>query len=155
MLSNASKYAIRSVLFLAENSSDKKKFGAKEIASELEIPLSFIAKILQKLAKEKVISSIKGPGGGFFTSKKNLENNICMILNVIENENIFEGCFLGLPRCSDENPCPVHHIVAPFKDALLNKFENQTIKDFATEIKQNGSFLSLKGIDLKNKDLLK
>ena len=155
MLSNASKYAIRSVLFLAENSSDKKKFGAKEIASELEIPLSFIAKILQKLAKEQVISSTKGPGGGFFTSKKNLKNNICKILNVIENEDIFEGCFLGLPRCSDENPCPIHHIVAPFKEALLNKFENQTIEDFALEVKRNGSFLSLKGIDVKSKDLLK
>ena len=155
MLSNASKYAIRSVLFLAENSSEKKKFGVKDIASELEIPLSFIAKILQKLAKEQVISSTKGPGGGFFTSKKNLKNNICKILNVIENEDIFDGCFLGLPRCSDENPCPIHHIVAPFKDALLNKFENQTIEDFALEVKRNGSFLSLKGIDLKSKDLLK
>ena len=155
MLSNASKYAIRAVLFLAENSSEKCKFGAKDIAMELEIPLSFIAKILQKLAKEQVISSTKGPGGGFYTSKKNLKNNICAILNVIENEDIFEGCFLGLPRCSDENPCPIHHIVAPFKDALLKKFENQTIEDFAKEIKQNGSFLSLKGIDLKSKDLLR
>jgi len=49
MLSNASKYAIRSVLFLAENSTENKKFGAKAIANELEIPLSFIAKILQNL----------------------------------------------------------------------------------------------------------
>ena len=155
MLSNASKYAIRAVLFLAENSSNKKKFGAKEIASSLDIPLSFIAKILQKLAKENVISSIKGPGGGFYTSKENLKNNICNILSVIENENIFEGCFLGLPRCSDENPCPIHHIVAPFKDALLNKFENQTIEDFAVEVKRNGSFLSLKDVEIKSKDLLK
>jgi len=155
MLSNASKYAIRSVLFLAENSSKTSKYGAKEIASELEIPLSFIAKILQKLAKSKVISSTKGPGGGFYTSKSNLKNNICTILNVIENENIFEGCFLGLPRCSDENPCPIHHIVAPFKEALLDKFENQSIADFAAEIKRNGSYLSLKGVELKGQDLLK
>ncbi len=155
MLSNASKYAIRSVLFLAENSSEHKKYGAKEIASELEIPLSFIAKILQKLAKSDVISSNKGPGGGFYTSKTNLQNNICQILNVIENEDIFEGCFLGLPRCSDENPCPIHHIVAPFKDALLEKFSNQSIADFAREIKENGSFLSLKGVSIKGNDLLK
>jgi len=155
MLSNASKYAIRSVLFLAENSTENKKFGAKAIANELEIPLSFIAKILQKLAKEGVISSSKGPGGGFYTSKNNLKNNINAILNVIEIEDVFEGCFLGLPRCSDENPCPIHHMVLPFKEALLDKFTNQTIADFSREVKTNGSYLSLKGVDLKNTDLLK
>jgi len=154
MLSNASKYAIRSVLFLAEKSSTQKRYGAKEIASELEIPLAFIAKILQKLAKANLISSNKGPGGGFYTTPDNLKKNICNVLNIVEGENIFDGCFLGLPSCSDEKPCPIHHIVAPFKDALLEKFKNQSIADFATEIKQNGSFLSLKGIDLKTKDLL-
>ena len=154
MLSNASKYAIRSVLFLAENSSKTKKYGAKKIASELEIPLSFIAKILQKLAKSQVISSAKGPGGGFFTSKNNLNLNVSHILKVIETEDIFEGCFLGLPRCSDDNPCPVHHIVAPFKEALLDKFNHQTIEDFAAEIKENGSYLSLKGITIQGKDII-
>ncbi len=154
MLSNASKYAIRSVLYLAENSSAINKYGAKQIAEELEIPVSFIAKILQQLAKSKVISSVKGPNGGFYTSASNLQNNVCSILGVIENEKIFEGCFLGLPRCSDENPCPIHHIVAPFKEALLDKFQNQTIGDFANEIKINGSYLSLKGVSIKGKDLL-
>ena len=154
MLSNASKYAIRAVLFLAENSSIDKKYGAKQIAQELEIPSSFIAKLLQQLAKDGVISSTKGPKGGFYMTTANLQNNINSILNKIENEDIFEGCFLGLPRCSDENPCPVHHIVAPFKEALWDKFEHQTIADFSKEIKQNGSYLSLKGVELKGEDLI-
>jgi len=155
MLSNASKYAIRSILFLADKSSKDKKFGAKEIAHELEIPLSFVAKILQKMAKAGVISSSKGPGGGFYTSPENLNNNILKILSLTEQTDIFEGCFLGLPRCSDENPCPIHHIVAPFKETLYTKFQNQSLRDFAIEIKQNGSYLSLKGIDVKTDNLFK
>jgi Rrf2 family protein len=148
MLSNASKYAIRAVLFLAEKSSEKAKFGAKHIADELEIPLHFIAKLLQQLAKAKVISSTKGPKGGFYTSSKDLENNVCKILDEIESGDVFEGCFMGLPKCGDENPCPVHHIVAPFKEQILSKFQAQTIKEFSKEIKENGSYLSLKGIQL-------
>ncbi len=147
MLSNASKYAIRSVLFLAENSSKNKKYGAKIIAEELEIPLHFIAKLLQQLARVNVISSSKGPHGGFYTAKKNLQNNVCAILDEIESGNVFEPCFMGLPQCGDENPCPVHHIVAPFKDALLEKFKHQSISEFSREIKEDGSLLSLKGID--------
>ncbi len=146
MLSKASKYAIRAVLYLAENSDKNKKFGSKQIAEELEIPYHFIAKILQKLSKEGVISSSKGPRGGFYMTKSNARNNVCRILDIIEAEKIFEPCFLGLPQCSDENPCPVHHIVAPFKEAIIEKFQNQTIADLAQEIKETGAYISLKNI---------
>ena len=146
MLSNASQYAIRAVLFLANNSSSTKKFGAKAISEELEIPLHFIAKLLQQLAKAKVISSSKGPRGGFYTSETDLTNNVCSVLDEIEAGNVFEPCFMGLPECGDDNPCPVHHIVSPFKDAILEKFKLQSIGEFSQEIKDGGTFLSLKGI---------
>jgi len=149
MLSNASKYAIRSVLFLANNSSKTKKYGAKKIAEDLEIPLHFIAKLLQQLAKKGIISSVKGPHGGFFISADDLENNVCAILDEIEKGDVFEPCFMGLPQCGDDNPCPVHHIVAPFKEAILQKFEHQTIRKFAEEINEDGTFLSLKDVDVK------
>ncbi len=148
MLSNASQYAIRAVLYLEEKSSKSKKFGAKQIAEELEIPLAFIAKLLQKLAKEEVISSSKGPKGGFFMTPKNGKNTVCDIIDQIDKGDVFDRCFMGLPACSDANPCPVHHIVSPFKDKLLTKFKSQTISEFSTEIASNGSYLSLKGIDL-------
>lgn len=147
MLTNASKYAIRAVLYLAENSSVKSKFGAKQIANDLEIPLFFIAKLLQQLVKAKVISSTKGPKGGFYTSDKDLSNNVCAILEVIEKDKILEGCFLGLSKCDDKNPCPIHHIVSPFKEAILWKFEKQSIGELAEEIKKDGSYISLKDID--------
>ena len=149
MLSNASKYAIRSVLFLAKNSSKEKKYGSKFISDELEIPLHFIAKLLQQLAKVHVISSSKGPHGGFYMTKQDLQNNVCTILDEIEAGDVFEPCFMGLPQCGDENPCPVHHIVAPFKEAILEKFKHQSIAEFAIEIKEGGTFLSLKGIHNK------
>lgn len=147
MLSNASKYAIRAVLFLAQNSSEDEKYAAKYIGEELEIPLPFIAKLLQQLAKQKVISSTKGPKGGFYMTEKNTEQNVCSILDEIEANDVFVGCFMGLPKCGDDNPCPVHHIVSPFKKKLLKKFEAQSIAEFSAEITKNGSYLSLKGID--------
>ena len=148
MLSNASKYAIRGVLFLADKSSATEKFGAKQIANELNIPLAFIAKLLQKLVKAKIISSSKGPRGGFYMTAENRRNNVCHILEVIESENIFNTCFMGLEKCDSKNPCPVHHIVATFKEALLKKFETQSIDEFAADIKEDGSYLSLKNVDL-------
>lgn len=149
MLSNASQYAIRAVLFLAEKSNVKQKFSATEIAESLDISVYFIAKLLQQLAKKNIISSSKGPTGGFYLTEQNLKLKVCDILDVIEIKNVFEGCFLGLPQCGDEHPCPVHHIVSEFKQGILEKFNNQTIAEMTEEVKEKGTYLSHKGINNK------
>ncbi len=142
MLTNASKYAIRSVLFLAQNSNIDKKYGAKYIADELDIPVHFIAKLLQPLVKKGIISSLKGPNGGFYFTPDNGKFKVCDIIEVIEGKNIFDSCFLGLPKCGDSNPCPVHHIVAPFKAELLKKF-NMSLNEFKEDMDNLGTFLTL------------
>jgi len=65
MLSQACKYAIRAVLFHGVESDEGQKYGAKKISEEFEVPQPFLAQLLRTLASIKVISSIKGPGGGF------------------------------------------------------------------------------------------
>ncbi len=130
MLTKASQYAIRAVLFLAQNSRTGEKYKAKDIADKLDIPHPFIAKLLQRLAKAGIVSSVRGPQGGFYMTSENMQYNMCRVLKELGNKPIFEKCFLGLPKCSDENPCPVHHIVAPFKEALLEKFRKQSIREW-------------------------
>ena len=73
MLSNASKYAIKAILYLAENSNSKNKISVKDITKVLDVPSPFLAKILQQLVKSKLISSTKGPNGGFYLDDKNKE----------------------------------------------------------------------------------
>ncbi|MCK5402095.1 MAG: Rrf2 family transcriptional regulator [Flavobacteriaceae bacterium] len=150
MLSSANKYAIRSVLFLALYTNESKKIGAKEIADKLESPQPFLAKLLQQLTRDKLISSTKGPNGGFFLSKKNKENTIWDIIKSIEGAKKFDQCFLGLSKCSDEKPCPVHYIVSGFKEKILKEFKDKTISHFADEVKRTGKILSLKEFNVFN-----
>ena len=65
MLSNSSKYAIKAVLFLSLNSSEIKWVMVKVIAKPINILQAYIAKLLQELSKQKIISSTRGPKGGF------------------------------------------------------------------------------------------
>jgi len=130
MLTKASQYAILAVLFLAQNCRTGEKYKAKDIADKLDIPRPFIAKLLQRLAKAGIVSSVRGPQGGFYMTSENMQHNMCRVLKELGNKPVFEKCFLGLPECSDENPCPVHHIVAPFKEALLEKFRKQSIREW-------------------------
>jgi len=136
MLSKSSKYAVRAVLYLATNKKYN-KYGSKEIANKLQIPAPFLAKTMQELARKNIISSIKGPNGGFFLTDKDLQNSVLDIIQAIDGLDKFDECFLGHPECNDVHPCVVHHIYSPFKTELLHNLKTKSILDFSNEIKKN------------------
>ncbi|SNZ01459.1 transcriptional regulator, BadM/Rrf2 family [Flagellimonas pacifica] len=148
MLSNACKYGIRSILYLAMHAEKEEKIGVKNIAEALEAPQPFLAKLLVQLAKNKLVSSFKGPTGGFFLDKENLENSVWDVIKCIDGTDKFEQCFMGLSTCGDENPCPVHFTVVPFKKKILNDFKDKTLKEFVDEIKLKGRYISLKDLEV-------
>ena len=148
MLSNACKYAIRAVIYLALNSDVNNKLGAKKIARELEVPPPFLAKLLRKLSTDRLVSSSKGPGGGFFLNQENFENTLWDVISSIDDEQKLDDCFLGLVKCNNANPCPVHYLVAPFKKQLLENFKTKSIITMAQEISEKGTVITLKGYSL-------
>ena len=70
MFSKACEYGIRAVIYIWSQSEEGKKIGIKDISKEIDGPEFFTAKILQSLAKQGVVSSAKGPNGGFFIEKE-------------------------------------------------------------------------------------
>jgi Rrf2 family protein len=148
VLSRASKYAILSTLFLAEHTSEDRKISAREISDSIDVPTPFLAKLFQQLVRAGIISSTKGPRGGFFMTAKNKDHTICDIIDNIDGMQRLTDCFLGLNACDSMNPCPVHFIVEPFKENLLKKFRDKSILEFAEEISEQGRVLSLKEIGL-------
>lgn len=143
MLSKASKYAISAVLHLTNNSTIEKKLGSKEIAEAIEIPAPFLAKTLQKLTRRGIISSIKGPHGGFYLSEKNKNKTLFNIIDCIDDIEKFNSCYLGQNNCDENNPCVAHNIYAPFKDKLIRKLKTKTILEMANEFEQNSSLKNI------------
>ena len=148
MLSNACQYALRSILFLAMYSDENNKIGAKKVSEELETPQPFLAKLLQQLAKSGLVSSIKGPNGGFYLTKKDKNNSIWDIIVCIDGTSKFDSCFMGLSSCSEETPCPVHFKVIKFKEKILSDFKEKTIIEFSEEIQNKGRSISLKDFSI-------
>lgn len=143
MLSNSSKYAIKAVLFLALYSSKKNKVMVKVIAEPINVPQAYIAKLLQELAKEKIISSSRGPKGGFYLNEDNLNRTIMSIINVIDGDKRLNACMLSLDVCNEEKPCPLHRIIYASKINILKSLKNKTIKELALDVEHGNSFLPL------------
>ena len=147
MLSNSTKYAIRAIFYLAIHSSETHKIGAKKIAEELEVPKPFLAQLLRNLTAFRIVSSTKGPGGGFFLDRQNRKKSIWDVIISIDGEAKFDQCFLGLAKCNEVNPCPAHATVAPFKKQILSDFRDKSIDQLVAEIEENGTVISLRGLN--------
>ena len=135
MLSKSSTYAIRAVLYLSLHSDVTKKYSPQHIANAINIPAPFLAKTLQILTKRGLVSSIKGRNGGFYLTKENAMNSLISIVDSIDGLSRFHECMLGLPVCGDDNPCPIHHAVAPVKKQLIEQLTLKTIKDLTEEVR--------------------
>ena len=143
MISNSSKYAIKAVLFLALHSKEDHKIMVKDIAKPINVPQAYIAKLLQELVKENIISSTRGPKGGFYLNKENESQPVINILNIIDGENRFTSCMLSLEKCNEDKPCPLHAILSPSRKKILKILNEKTIKELALDVEQGNSYLPL------------
>ncbi len=141
MVSNTCKYAIRAVVFISMNANGKHKTDLKQISDELNIPYSFLGKILQTLTKYKLLNSWRGPKGGFQLARPADEISVLDIIEIIDGKDLFEKCFFGFTICSNKHPgkkpCPVHHKTVALRTELYRLFKNQTIGELASVMKAN------------------
>jgi Rrf2 family iron-sulfur cluster assembly transcriptional regulator len=131
MLSNTCKYAIRALIYLGKYSEEGTRIGIKKISSDLLIPTPFLGKILQNLVKQKILVSTKGPNGGFGLGKKPEEISLYDIVKIVDGEDFFRNCLLGLQPCathfSEGKPCPVHKSFSPIRTQLYTFYQETTI----------------------------
>jgi len=144
MFSKACEYGIRAVIHIAVQSNEGNRASLKDIAKEIHSPEAFTAKILQQLAKNDIIDSIKGPNGGFEIEKKKMSKiKLSHIVLAIDGDSIFKGCGLGLKDCSELQPCPVHHKFKKIRGDLRNMMENTSLHEMSLGLKDGLTFLKL------------
>lgn len=142
MFSKTCEYSIRALIFVAMQSSFHKRVSLNDIAQEINSPVSFTAKILQKLVKSELLSSLKGPTGGFVINEARAgEITLSQIVSAIDGDSIYKGCGLGLENCNELRPCPVHHKFKIVREELRVMLEQTTLKELASGIPDGLTFL--------------
>ncbi len=142
MFSKACEYGIRASIFIAEQSLIDRKVSLKDVAEAIDSPAAYTSKILQKLSRNNIINSDKGPTGGFSMGKKELEKvKLGSIVFAIDGESIYNGCGLGLKKCNEKMPCPVHNQFKMIRDQLKKMLETTTVLSLAVDYEKGFSFL--------------
>lgn len=142
MFSKACEYGIRSAIYIASQSAQKRKVGLKEVAREIDSPEAYTSKILQKLSKGGVITSEKGPTGGFSIESQNLKSTkLSEVVIAIDGDGIFKGCGLGLKQCDELRPCPLHFKFKEVRDKLQLLLESTRISELSGNMDNGLGFL--------------
>lgn len=129
LLTKKSEYALLSLVSIAQSNTPK---NVDCLATELNISKSFLAKILQNLAKNGILNSFKGNNGGFTLKKPCDELTVLEITTIAEQKlpTVFECTTTdGTCESNKEGRCTIFPLLnnLQFK---INDFLNQlTLKD--------------------------
>ena len=134
IFSKTCEYAIRAVFYISQRTHEGYKAGIREIASSIDSPEPFLAKILQKLAKAGIVHSVKGPNGGFYIDADSFKRPLSDIVAAIDGDEIFTGCAMGLSYCSEVNPCPLHNEFKKVRNRITNMLYKTSISQFDNEL---------------------
>lgn len=140
ILSKSCEYAIRATVYVALKSRKSEKTGIIEVAEAIGSPMHFTGKILQTLVRKKILSSAKGPTGGFYV-ENGQDLFLIDIVRAIDGNGLFTSCVLGLEKCLEIQPCPMHDQVKPIRDLLMTEFSRKPVNDLVDEFPQHKYFL--------------
>ncbi len=127
-LSTKGQYGVRAMFELAKN-FEKGPLTIKEIASRQDVSTAYLEQLLNKLRKSDLITSQKGPGGGYSINSKPEEISVGMILNSLEGPVAITQCLDPAAKgCKRVEGCVAR---------LLWKSLGEKIEDFLDTINLN------------------
>ena len=130
MLTQTGEYALRALVYMARK-GEEGFCGVKEIATATGVPSNYLAKILQQLARAKVLESQKGFGGGFKVARKLSKISLMDIIDPLERIDKFRQCVLGQRLCNDQVACPLHHTWKAISGQYLGSLTHTSLQDIA------------------------
>ena len=108
-ISEAASLGMHAAVMLA--GSPRRRSASGEMAAELGVSEAHLAKVLQRLGKAGLVSSTRGPGGGFALSRPAAAIRLLEVYEAIEGPLLTRKCLLGVPACGASR-CLLGSIVA-------------------------------------------
>ncbi len=122
-------YAIRCVYYLSCNKRDDVTM-VEEIARKMHSPKSFLAKILQKLAKADIVKSYRGVKGGFALAKRPREITLLDVIEAVQGPVIMNICALDRRMCRVSGTCSIHPAWIEVRKQVENLLKKKNFASF-------------------------
>lgn len=109
LYSKGCEYTIRA-LICGLDIANGQGFRVEDACRKAKVPEPFTRKGFQHVAHKGLLQTVRGPGGGYRFATDPGAVSILEIVKIVDGQETFEHCIMGLSRCSDTAPCPIHEI---------------------------------------------
>jgi len=107
-LTTKGRYAVTAMLDLAIH-GQAKPVSLNDISGRQGISLSYIEQLFAKLRRCDLVSSVRGPGGGYRLARTGSEISIAQVVDAV-NESMDATRCQGKGDCQDGDQCVTHHL---------------------------------------------
>jgi len=121
------EYALIALRHLQQNKEGVLS-SSKEIATKYDIPKELLAKVLQSLVKNKVLTSTKGPSGGYKIATDPSKINMTNFFEFIEGPVGIMDCYFD-SGCEKQNNCIIRTPINKINDSIRSVFDNMTLAE--------------------------
>src|SRR5574337_958947 len=125
LITRETDYAVRTVLYLARNSG--RLVSVTEISEGMQIPKTYLAKLLQRLVKHHMLVSSRGASGGFQLARKPSEITLLQIMEIMQGPAVINICAIDSGRCGLSKTCSVHPVWVEIRKEVEKRLSRKTI----------------------------
>ena len=125
-LTRAGEYAIKGMLFLAQQSPDGLTPIA-DVARSQNVSAGFLAKIFQNLSRAGLVESHRGAGGGVSLGMSAEKITVRMIIEAVEGPIALNNCLVEHGGCRDADGCALAAMWHRAQDAMLGVLEGTSL----------------------------
>ena len=125
-------YSLEALSYLASLET-RRTVKVRDMAKNLDIPRHYLGKVLTELEKKRLVTSSKGPNGGFTLAVNPDSITLYRILVALNGfEQLEDSCAMGLHRCNSDRPCVLHDLWTQFKDETILRTQKLTLEEFSS-----------------------
>lgn len=107
-LTTKGRYAVTAMLDLALNANDS-PVSLADISQRQSISLSYLEQLFAKLRRGQLVSSVRGPGGGYLLSRPAAQVFVAEIIDAVNESIDATGC-AGQAACQEGETCLTHYL---------------------------------------------
>jgi len=125
-------YGLMAVHYIAAHGDDG-AVSAKRIAEEFHIPQERLAKILQRLAKKRLITSHNGPKGGYVLTRPPQEMTVGQVVRALEGPVRIVSCMVEDDDCPQFSRCNLRGPVQKIQAGISSVLDTMTLAELTAD----------------------
>ena len=136
-LSKKVEYALMAVLHMARKPGSDPA-SAKEIADQYAIPPELLGKVLQALARGKLITSTQGSRGGYQLQRSLDRINLGDVIEAVEGPVVLTRCQEDPAQCGQFHACTIKEPIQQIHDQLVRYIHGISLGAFRDPVAPGG-----------------